>query len=50
MRALKKQQAKAFNFTGDIKGEIRIIERAFGLGDSVMGDIMKVLENRLNAA
>ena len=50
MRALKKQQAKAFNFTGDIKGEIRIIERAFGLGDSVMGDMMKVLENRLNAA
>ena len=31
MRALKKRQADSFNFTGDIQGEIRIIERAFGL-------------------
>ena len=50
MRALKKQQARSFNFTGDIHGELRIIERAFGLGNCVMTDMMTVLQNRLKAA
>ncbi len=50
MRALKKQQASGFNFSGDIKGEIRNIERAFGLGNCVMADMMRELEIRLKAA
>ena len=50
MRALRKQQAQSFNFTGDIHGEIRIIERAFGLGNDVMADMMNMLENRLKDA
>lgn len=50
MLALKKQQARNFNFSGDIKGEIRIIERAFGLGNCVMADMMQELEIRLKAA
>ena len=49
MRALKKRQANSFNFTGDIQGEIRMIERAFGLGNCVFADIMNTLEIRLKA-
>jgi transposase-like protein len=49
MRALKKGQANGFNFSGDIKGEIRIIERAFGLGGDVMADMMHELEIHLKA-
>ena len=50
MRALKKRQANSFNFTGAIQGEIRIIERAFDLGNCVMADIIRELESRLTAA
>ena len=50
MRALKKRQARSFNFSGDINGEIRIIERAFGIGNCVMADMMTELKIRLNAA
>ena len=50
MRALKKHQASGFNLSGDIKGEIRIVERAFGLGNCVMADMMNALEIRLKAA
>ncbi len=32
MRALRKGQAAAFNLTRDIRGEARIVERAFGNG------------------
>ena len=44
MRALKKRQASGFNFSGGIKGEIRIVKRAFGLGNCVMADMMNELE------
>ena len=50
MRTLKKQQARSFNFTEDIHGETRIIERAFGPGNCVMNDMMSVLQDRLKAA
>ena len=50
MRAPKKRQASGFNFRGDIKGKVRIIERAFGLGNGVMADMMHGLENCLKAA
>jgi IS6 family transposase len=32
MRALRKGQAAIFSFTQDIRGEARIVERAFGIG------------------
>ncbi|MBB5060282.1 hypothetical protein HDF16_005018 [Granulicella aggregans] len=31
MRALRKGQAAIFNLTQDIRGEARIVERAFGI-------------------
>ena len=49
MRALRKQQDRAFNLTNDIHGETRIIERAFGLGNDVMAGMMHMLENHLKA-
>jgi hypothetical protein len=36
-RALRRGQAASFNITRDIRGEARIVERAFGLGVSAMG-------------
>ncbi len=36
MRALRKGQAAIFNLTRDIRGEARIVERAFGIGPSVL--------------
>jgi IS6 family transposase len=35
MLSLRKGQAAIFNLTCDICGEVRIVERAFGLGPSV---------------
>ena len=48
-KSRKKRQANSLNFSSDIKGEIRIIERAFGLGNCVMADMMNELEIRLKA-
>ncbi len=38
MRALRKGQAAVFNLTQDIRGEARIVERAFGLGASALAE------------
>ena len=38
MRALRTGQASAFNITRDIRGEARIVERAFGLGASALAE------------
>ncbi|MYG64823.1 MAG: hypothetical protein F4158_09820, partial [Synechococcus sp. SB0675_bin_7] len=32
MRALRKRQAKAFQLQPCIRGEVRLVERAFGIG------------------
>ena len=45
MRALRKGQARAFNLQGGIKGEVRMIERAFGLGPCALTEAYTVLEN-----
>jgi IS6 family transposase len=37
LRALRNGQAGAFNITHDIYREVRIAERAFGLGDCALG-------------
>ena len=47
MRALRKGQGSAFNLTNDINGEVRMIERAFGLGPCGLSEAMSMLENRL---
>ena len=47
MRALRKGQAAAFNITCDIRGEARIVERAFGLGASVLAEAVQFVGERL---
>lgn len=45
MNALKKGQADAWNFQNGIKGEVRLVERAFGIGDSALKEVMKIVDN-----
>ncbi len=47
MRALRKGQAPAFNITRDIRGEARIVERAFGLGASVLAETVEFLGEQI---
>jgi len=47
MRALRKGQASAFNINRDIRGEARIVERAFGLGASALAEAVQFLDARL---
>ena len=47
MRALRKGQASAFNLTRDIRGEARLVERAFGLGASALAEAVQLLSKRL---
>ena len=47
MRALRKGQASAFNLTRDIRGEARIVERAFGLGASALAEAVQLPDERL---
>ena len=49
MRALRKGQAAIFNLTGDIRGEARIVERAFGVGPSALTEVMVMLAQTLDA-
>jgi hypothetical protein len=50
MRALRKGQAGAFNLTRDICGEVRLVERAFGLGACVLTEAIETLREQLEAA
>ena len=50
MRALRKGQAGAFNLTRDICGEVRLVERAFGLGACVVTEAIEILREQLEAA
>jgi hypothetical protein len=43
MRALRKGQAAIFNLTQDIRGEARIVERAFGLGASALAEAVEII-------
>ena len=49
MLALRKGQASAFNLTRDIRREARIVERAFGLGASVLAEAVQFISERLEA-
>ena len=52
MRSLKKGQGKAFQYQPGIKGEVRLIERCFNLGDCAIAEVMKIatqyLENQVS--
>jgi IS6 family transposase len=48
MRALRKAQAAIFNLTQDIRGEARIVERAFGIGVSTLAEAISVFGEKLN--
>lgn len=47
MRALRKEQAAIFNLTGDVRGEARIVERAFGIGPSALTEAVALLAQNL---
>ena len=47
MRALRKNQAAIFNITRDIRGEARLVERAFGLGASALAEAVQFVRERL---
>ena len=48
MRALRKSQASIFNLTLDIRGEARLVERAFGIGVSALAEATAVFGEKLN--
>jgi hypothetical protein len=47
VRALRKGQARAFNITRDIRGEARLVERAFGLGAGPLAEAVRFVTDRL---
>jgi hypothetical protein len=47
MRALRKGQAAIFNLTQDIRGEARIVERAFGIGASALAEVAAMITEQL---
>ncbi len=42
MRALRKKQARAFQLQPGIRGEVRLVERAFGIGPEMMSGLMSL--------
>jgi transposase-like protein len=48
MRALRKGQAAVFNLTQDIRGEARIVERAFGLGACALAKAVALIGEQLD--
>lgn len=48
MRALRKGQASAFNLTRDMRGEARMVERAFGVGADALTDAVQFINERLD--
>ncbi len=48
MRALRKGQAAVFNLTQDIRGEARIVERAFGLGAGALAEAIGIIGESFN--
>ncbi len=47
MRALRKGQAAIFNLTRDLRGEARIVERAFGIDPCVLAETMQFVTERM---
>lgn len=49
MRALRKVHAAIFNPTGDIRGEARLVERAFDIGLSALTEVVALLGQNMVA-
>ena len=47
MHALRKGQASAFNITRGIRGEARIVERAFGIGASALAEAVQFVKEKI---
>jgi transposase-like protein len=47
MHAMRKGQAKLWMLSSGVQGEVRLVERAFGLGPSIMTEMMRHLETTL---
>ena len=47
MRALRKGRAAIFNLTREIRGEARIVERAFGIGASALAETVAAIGEQL---
>lgn len=47
MQALRRGQAAIFNLTQDIRGEARIVERAFGIYTGALAEAVAVLNKVL---
>ena len=47
MRTLRKGQASAFNLTRDVRGEARLVKRAFGVGADALTDAIQFINERL---
>jgi len=41
MRVLKKRQVRAFQIPDGIRGEVRLVERAFGLGPNALAEAIQ---------
>ena len=50
IRAIRKGQASAFNIPRDIRGEARIVERAFGLGASALAEVVQLIHDQFDLA
>ncbi len=50
MRALRKGQASSFNLSRDMRGEARLVERAFGLGACALTDAMSIFKEQTEGA
>jgi len=50
MRALRKGQARPWCQQPGIMGEVRLVERAFGIGPSALTETMELLNQHLVAA
>ena len=50
MRAFQKGQARAWCLQPGVKGEVRLIERAFDIGPTALAEAMEVLRNYFAAA
>ena len=42
MRAIKKRQDRAFRLQPGVRGEVRLVERAFGIGPDMMSELMSL--------
>lgn len=50
MRALRKGQARPWCLQSGIRGEVRLIERAFGIGPSALTEAMDMIKRQFAAA